>query len=377
MFRINQFVIACFFGSALASLSSGVGAASILETKQQLKQLDSQIHQLKETLSHSQDKRGILNQELAVNEKMTSLSIQEFTKIQQSLNSKQREIPRLKQQMTVLNQSLAQQQNILAQHVKARYKMGEYRPLIIALNQNNPEKINQILTYYQYVLRLRQQNIDKIQDTENQLNAQKQTLESDIAELTRLQHSLHDKQENLANQKHYHQVLIQSLSASIQSQQEKLSEFELNKANLSKLLNQIAQESQARQIVQPKQPFVGMRHHLPLPVNVQRQSIQSVSQGVTFFAAEGTPVKAVYPGRVVFSDWLNGYGLLLIIDHGQGFMTLYAHNQALFKKKGSQVMQGEQIATIGHSGGGKQNGLYFEVRQRGKVTPALQWLASK
>ena len=100
-----------------------------------------------------------------------------------------------------------------------------------------------------------------------------------------------------------------------------------------------------------------------------------MNQGVVFFAQEGAPVTAVFPGKIVFSDWLKGYGLILILDHGQGFMTLYAHNQSLFKQKGDSVIQGEQIATVGHSGGLKQNGLYFEIRQRGKAIPPLRWLS--
>ena len=100
-----------------------------------------------------------------------------------------------------------------------------------------------------------------------------------------------------------------------------------------------------------------------------------MNQGVTFFAKEGAPVLAVHSGKVVFSDWLNGYGLLLILDHGDGFMTLYANNEALFKQKGDSVTQGDQIATVGHSGGIKQNGLYFEVRQRGKAISPLAWMS--
>jgi septal ring factor EnvC (AmiA/AmiB activator) len=94
-----------------------------------------------------------------------------------------------------------------------------------------------------------------------------------------------------------------------------------------------------------------------------------------FLAQEGAPVTAVLPGKVVFSDWLNGYGLLLIIDHGQGMMSLYAHNESLFKSKGTLVKPGEQIATVGHTGGIRENGLYFELRSRGKVIPPRQWLA--
>jgi septal ring factor EnvC (AmiA/AmiB activator) len=93
------------------------------------------------------------------------------------------------------------------------------------------------------------------------------------------------------------------------------------------------------------------------------------------FAGEGDAVTAVLPGKIVFTDWLKGYGYLLIIDHGHGLMTLYAHNKTLLKHKGDIVTQGEKIASVGHSGTIKKNGLYFEVRRQGKATSPLAWLA--
>ena len=137
------------------------------------------------------------------------------------------------------------------------------------------------------------------------------------------------------------------------------------------LLKPLSQQS----ITQAQKPFRTMYKKLPRPIQTRSRSLQKMNQGVTFFADEGTPVTAVYPGTVVFSDWLKGYGLLLIIDHGQGFMSLYAHNESLFKKKGQTARQNEQIASVGHSGGIKQNGLYFEIRLRGKAVPALDWLS--
>ena len=118
-----------------------------------------------------------------------------------------------------------------------------------------------------------------------------------------------------------------------------------------------------------------MKHKLPLPVHVNRKKIDKLNQGLMFFSKEGSSVDSIYAGKVVFSDWLKGYGLLIIIDHGSGYLSLYAHNQSLFKQKGEVVEQGEQIATVGHSGGIKQNGLYFEIRHRGKTISPQQWLS--
>lgn len=358
----------------IATLLSSVFAAenkAVLQTKNKLKELDAQISKLKQTLASANDKRGVLNQELSNTEKQIGQGIQQLRHIQQGMQDKQHTIVALEQKVKLLNEQLLKQQQLLAQHITARYKTGEYEPLKLIITQNEPYSINRLLTYYQYIIHSRQQIIDEIDTTRSNLTQSQQRLQDEVTEQKTLHQQLLSHQQQLEQNKQYHTTLIQTLNQDIQNKQHALTEVEQNKENLARLLKTLALES----VTQPKQPFLSMRHKLPKPVHADKQAITSMNQGVTFFAGEGTPVNAVYPGKVVFSDWLNGYGLLLIIDHGQGFMTLYAHNQSLFKQKGASVAQGEQIASVGHSGGIKQNGLYFEVRQRGKAVSPLDWLS--
>ena len=231
--------------------------------------------------------------------------------------------------------------------------------------------MSRLLTFYQYVVQSRLQIIEHVQVTKKNLSISQEQLRHELEEQQQLQLQLSLQQKKLEQNKRYSTAIIRSLNQTIQSNEQALTESQQNKESLSKLLVSLVEQS----IVRPQHPFVYMQRRLPRPVNVTNHQMQNMNQGVIFFADEGTPVGAVYPGKVVFSDWLKGYGLLLIIDHGQGFMTLYAHNQSLFKQKGDAVNQGEQIATIGHSGGLKQNGLYFEIRQRGKAIPPLRWLS--
>lgn len=344
--------------------------ASVSQTKTKLKQLDNQISKLKQTLTNAHDKRGLLNQELAGTEKQIGEGIRQLRSIQTNINTRQQKITRLQQRVEALNRQLATQQQLLAEHLRTRYKMGEYQPLKWLLNQDEPYKISRLLTFYQYLIQSRQTMIDQIDTTTKNLTMNQGLLKNELAEQQRLQQKLKAHQQLLERNKHYHTAVLQSLNKDIQSQQHILSEYEQNKKNLSQLLKTLSMQS----ILQAKQPFTQMKRKLPRPVRTDAQHIQKMNQGLTFFAGEGTAVAAVYPGKVVFSDWLNGYGLLLILDHGQGYMTLYAHNQSLFKQKGTTVQQGEQIAAVGHSGGLKQNGLYFEVRHRGKAIPPLDWL---
>jgi len=365
--RIKRLLSICL----IISVSVWAEPASLTQTKSKLKQLDEQISKLKQTLASANDKRGVLDKELANTERQIGEGIHSLRNIQQDINTKQQKIVNLQQSVNDLNKQLIAQQQLLAEHVRARYKMGEYQPLKWLMNQDDPYAISRLLTFHQYLVRSRQNIIDQIDMTKQNLTLNQETLKTELEAQRQLQQQLNKHQQELEQNKHYHEAVIQSLNNEIQTKQLTLSEYERNKKNLSQLLKTLAQQS----IIQVKQPFTQMRKKLPRPVRIQPQALQKMNQGVTFFAGEGTPVTAVYPGKVVFSDWLNGYGLLLILDHGQGFMTLYAHNQSLFKRKGETVLQGEQIAAVGHSGGLKQNGLYFEVRHRGKAISPLDWLS--
>lgn len=344
---------------------------TIVKTKTELKQLETKISQMQHVLSSDQDKNGELNQELANTEKKISAGIQQLRNTQQGIQKTQHKIDDLAHQVSVLSERLHTQQNILAKHMRARYVMGEYQPLKWLLNQDDPSRSSRILTFHQYIVNSRIHLIDGVRDTQHTLALSETKLHQEINELQQLQQQLNNHQQALNQEKIHNAIIIQSLNKSIVSKQQVLNDYQRNKKNLSALLNTLMQQS----IAKPQYAFITMKKKLSWPVDMQFKNVQTTKQGIIIFANEGARVSAVHAGKVVFSDWLNGYGLLIIIDHGQGFMTLYAHNQSLFKQKGRFVERGEDIATVGHSGGLKQNGLYFEVRQRGKAVSPLGWLS--
>jgi murein hydrolase activator len=342
------------------------------QTQGQLKQLDIKIHHLQQTLATASDKRLILNRELSGTEKQIGTGVQRLDLIAHTIKNKAANIAVLQIKDKHLNKDLLNQQQLLTQHMRARYQMGEYQPLKWILNQDEPYHISRLLTYYQYLIASRQKLINQIDNTRKHIQTNREQLSKELAQNQQLKFRLSQHQNQLNKEKQYHTALIHTLNHDILDKQSKLQTFKKNKENLAGLLKKLSQQS----VFYANKPFLYMRKKLPRPIALKPHRIQPKNQGVTFFAEEGTKVTAVYPGKVVFSDWLNGYGLLLIIDHGQGFMTLYAHNQSLFKKKGETVLQNEQIARIGHSGGSKESGLYFEIRQKGKAVPPLTWLAS-
>ena len=351
--------------------------ADMYQTKSKLKQLETKISDLQRTLNSAHDKNGILNQKLSSTEKKISIGVQQLRTTQQNRENKQHKIALLQQQVNALNEQLHTQQHTLAKHIRTRYTMGEYQPLKWLLNQDNPYTTSRLLTFYQYIIQSQQHTIDTIQVTRKNIALSQANLQQEIDEQQQLQQQLNKNQQLLEQDKLDSTAIIHSLNQDIQSTQQTLNDYQQNKENLSRLLTTLMQQSliQTQHPLVYQQKMMFQQKKLPRPVGVKGNNLQKLNQGIVFFANEGTPVTAVSPGKIVFSDWLKGYGLLIIIDHGQGFMTLYAHNQSLFKQKGETVYQGEQIASVGHSGGLKKNGLYFEIRQRGKPVSPLKWLS--
>ena len=344
---------------------------SLTETRKKLHQLETQITGLQTTLHHQDDENKRLTQQLSMTEKSISNNVQRIRQMTYSLQQKQIRLDQLQQRINTLNQQVKTQQQLLTKHVRARYSMGEYQPLQWLLNQNNPDTTSRLLTYYQYLVKSRQKTITTIQDTKKKLVLNQKEWQEEMQQKKQLQEQLTQNQLALERVKHRNTTIIEALHKDIRNKQQELAEYKKNKETLSSLLTSLAKQS----VWQTKHPLIYRNKRLPRPINAKEKSVQNLNQGVVFFAQEGTPVSAVFPGNIVFSDWLRGYGLLLIIDHGGGFMTLYAHNESLLKHKGDAVKGGETIATDGHSGGLKQNGLYFEIRQRGKAIPPLKWLS--
>ncbi|WP_233588440.1 murein hydrolase activator EnvC family protein [Legionella septentrionalis] len=366
--RTKLFCVCLFLKVSSLSFAE---SAPIHETRNKLKDLDIKISKLQQTLAHAHNKQAVLYQELAATDKKIGESVKKLHETQEILTERQNKIADLQQQIASVNKRLQKEQHLLAIHVRTRYKMGEYQPLKWFINQEDPATINRLLTYYEYLIRSQKNMVAQVKKTKETLTSLTATLHSELLAQQKLQEQIVLNQQKLKNEKSYQIQLAHTMGKDILSARQTLKEYQQNKANLARLLQTLMQQS----LLQTQSPFSRMRHKLPLPVKIARDTLQKLNHGLIFYAKEGTAINAVYPGKVVFSDWLKGYGLLLIIDHGQGFMTLYAHNQSLYKQKGDVVHQHEQIATVGHSGGLNQNGLYFEIRHRGKVISPLEWLS--
>ncbi len=343
--------------------------SSITKTKQSLNQLQTKIHALQQNLNQTTDKRARLKQALDNTDKQIQVTVTQLAETKQSILRKADEIEQLHPQIQALSNKLQKLRSQLEQYIVSQYKIGNDHAFFWFFTPNTG-RYDQLLTYYQYIVKSNQQLIQSVHNTQHDLDQKRAKLAQDLTQLQEMKQHQENNQKKLGEDKKYRIVLLHSINEDISQKQQTLESYRRSQANLTKLLTTLSQQS----VLQTKHPLIQQKRKLIKPVQVQVSGIQAINQGIVFRAPQGTPVYAVSPGKVVFSDWLNGYGNLIIVDHGWGFMTLYANNQALSKRKGEPVNQGEIIAKVGNSGTLHENGLYFEIRHRGKAVPPLEWL---
>ena len=370
--------------SLITCVSLAAPATTVSTKEASVKHLAVKINEVNRSLNDAKTQRSGLIQTLRDSEVTMDHLYQHLDRLQVQLQQQQTHLGMLEQQQAKQQQQLETQQQLLAKQFRAAYQLGEHETLKVLLNQQDPEQINRLLTYYGYLNRARvnlivqiKQTIADLQQRQHHISQQTQDLQNLVSEQTHKRQSLKQHQ-TLRNQ-----VLTQ-LNQQIISKQDLLQQLRANKLNLENVIQRLQATATASNFPQPNQPFANLHHHLPWPTPgpVTQSFGTSIAgselryNGIFIKANQGQAVRAIYPGRVVFANWLRGFGLLMIIDHGNGFMTLYAHNQSLYKQAGENTKAGDLISTVGHSGGNEENGLYFEVRYRGKPLDPRQWCSS-
>ncbi len=421
MFRTFFFILlSCAFTVAVA-------ADQRAQTKQEIAQAAKDIAELKKQLSKIQQEKTSAEQAL----KKTETEIGELEKqvddLQQQEKKTEQELDLLDKQKKKLHSSRLDQQKLIAIQARAAYQAGQQEPLRLLLNQQQPEKFSRNLTYYQYIGKARQQQINQFNETIRQITNISAQITEQQNNLAEQRASLLSKQESLKTLRKQRQQKVASLSQQQRKETQSLNTRQADQAALNKVLQTIeatlarqAQEAreaerkrqrliaeqqrqQAEQLLdkqpqpatgkQPQSPMVStaithnggnfstVRGKLPWPVNGRliahfgsaRGDTRSKWDGVLISSQAGTQVRAIHPRRVVFADWLRGAGLLVIVDHGDDYLSLYGHNQSILSRPGDMVQTGQAISTVGNTGGQDQAALYFAIRQKGKPADPTQW----
>ncbi|NIW25502.1 MAG: peptidoglycan DD-metalloendopeptidase family protein [Gammaproteobacteria bacterium] len=277
---------------------------------------------------------------------------------------------------------LGREREALANQVKMSYLTGREETIKLMLNQEAPERLGRMMVYYDYLNRTRSRRIDNVSRELEVLAGLAEEAQQATRALAALEADQQRELDGLEELRAERAVAVTALDATIDSAEQEIDRLRAEEQRLTELVREI-NEVLAEFPVDSQEPFSASRGQLawPIPGTVlsrfgqSRAGAQVRWQGVQVGAPAGTPVRSVYHGRIVFSDWLPGHGLLIIVDHGEGYMSLYGHNEVLLKESGDWVAPGEVIAQVGDSGGQAQTALYFEIRRDGDPVDPQPWMS--
>ncbi len=364
-------------GPSPAPAASDAGASAA-----QLRKLRSDIKALRESLDKDRAKQGTLSRELHVTEVRIAKLTGGLHDLGAALADHRSRLQQLRTRQGDEQAALDHLRAGLARQVRAAYAMGRQEELKLILNQRNPATISRMLVYYRYIARARAKRIDEVRDHLQRLAEVQQSIDKETAQLTRLRDRRSDERDRLQKERASRAAVLARLQTRIESKSERLAHMTRNERQLQDLVQKL---QKALADIPPQageqRPFRDLKGRLPWPVaghllaryGAPREGSNLRWRGVFIAAAPGQEVRAVARGRVAFADWLRGFGLLMIIDHGDGYMSLYGHNQVLLKQVGDWVEAGEPIALTGDSGGVSHSGVYFELRSHGHTINPMHW----
>lgn len=354
-------------------------------THQELNQVKQRIEKLQRQLRKDQGKKTKAESALQSIESKMGTLFNELSRINQQLRSSENTLVALEKQHKQLTEARTKQKTKLSADLKATYSQGRKEYLKMLLNLEEPERLSRISRYYDYVQKARFERIQSFNVTLNALKETSLSQDKERGKLAQLKDNLEHQKIALDSAQAKRQKALASAKQSIKNTDQALAQLNADQKRLQKLLNEVQNALADLPVGSGKVAFKKRKGQLIWPTTgpikhrfgQQRAQGRLKWNGIVIKNKSGAKVKAIHGGRVVFSDWLRGYGLLIILDHGDNYMSLYGHNQSLIKETGDWVNAGEQISSVGNSGGQSESGLYFEIRKNGKPSNPSRWLPKR
>lgn len=371
-----------FFVASLMLAISSLSLAENLEQKSEaLEQLRQNIKNIKKELSLEQIRQNTLQRELAKTEKEASRLHQELRRLDKDLRQQQESKQDLENEINTLDQRLQSQRQQLATQIRAYYGNSAQSPVKLLLNQEDPTAINRLLHYQQQVQQAQARIITHVEASRTQLSQLEQELQHQTEKLEAIQSAQKKRHQELTAAQQQRSKLLAQSQRRADRQEQKLEQLVEDAQELSELIKRLQAKRRTQPYIAKGKSLAELKGKLLWPIEAPllhrfgspRHQSSLTWQGVILGGKSGQEVQAIAPGRVAFAEWIRGYGLLMILDHGHGYMSLYGHNEALLKDVGEEVGTGDHIATVGNSGGQESPGLYFEIRKDGKPENPSLW----
>ena len=346
-----------------------------------LEALTGELNSLDSWLSQAEQRRARLLKELRAKDRDVAEAAAAVASSDARLARIRSESARLDSERNELQARQSLESGRIGEHLAAAYRLRGQHFMTLLLDQRSAATAERMLVYHRYLVAARLDALESHRQASARLEQNAAALASrQAAEGEERQHLI-ARERQLDESRRQREGLVATLDKEVQDKTGRRKALLLDQERLQALFAELRKQS----LNLAGTGFGERRGALPWPLEgalmarfgQPRADGRLRWHGVLLSAEAGSPVKAIYRGRVVFADWLRGFGLLTIIDHGDGYMTLYGHADRLVKRAGDVVESGEVIAHAGQSGGLDSNGLYFEIRQDGNATDPLQWVAAR
>lgn len=383
-------------------------------SKQALSDLQQRLEALKKELDNSQEAHKDAADALKESERAISEANKKLYDINHRQQQSKKTLRQLEADSLKANEALSQQQKLLSHQLYQQYIHGQQSYAQMILQSERPSDITRDVHYYSYIAKARTELIHKMQDNLNRINKLNNETAAALKQVAELKQKQLEEKRALQAQKQNKSIVVSTLSKQIASQRGEIKKLSRDEKRLSQLVERLAKiipKKQARKRMTPRKTrpetgeestsspevvarseqlpsdefagisFSSLKGKLKLPVRgevtnrfgASREDTGISWKGLFIRANVGSEVKSVATGRVVFADWLRGFGNLIIVDHGSGYMSLYGNNEAVLKQVGEIVQAGDAIAFVGNSGGNATNGLYYELRRQSRPFDPMSW----
>ena len=380
-------------------ISTTLLAGETDDAKSNLNKIQKQINLIdKEIKKNSKVKKG-LNKSLKKHEKEISTTKKEIYKVKKKQKSNKKKLANLSKKLKKLEIEMLRRKQLQNEILYQSYIKPKPGYLQLFLEGINPNEVSRQVNYIGFLTKAQNENILKIDKTRKNISATKKSTKKILKNITQLRKKKERNAKKLEKKKKAKKLTLNKISKKLKSQKSKKLKLQQDEKKLSSLVKNLMLKLKAEEkkrkaekkdtkaekkvvdIKAYKINFAKLKKKLKLPVkgkviykyNAKRSDTGTKWKGLFIKAKEGSDVKSVAAGQVVFSDWLRGFGNIIIIDHGKSYMSLYGNNDSLLKQKGEYIKGGEVVALSGNSGGNKYNGLYYELRHNGKPFNPLKW----
>ncbi len=370
-------------------------AAKTPPPKKELLELRERIDRLKREIDSAEENKADVLDQLKQSEQSISHINRSLHTLGQDQQAANATLGEAQKESNQLRKHIQSQQGVLAKLLYQQYVNGSQDTLRLVLSLQNPNDISRQVEYYGHLSRSRAALITSLRTDLAQAEAAEAVVREKHLELKQIQTQQQAEKNALQKEANTRRVVLTKLDKQIGARRKQVTQLERDERRLTQLIERLARVVPAPSKGKSRKPgerakpatsdFTQLKGRLKLPVagelsnrfGGQRTDTGTTWKGLFIRASAGSAVKALGPGSVVFADWLRGFGNLIIIDHGDGYMSLYGNNEAVLKQEGESVTAGEVIATVGNSGGNPESGLYFEVRYHSRPIDPLQWVGRR